>query len=56
MNSVRGQFDVAGLRISKKFLSVMDTETVGNVKNMLFNCAKDLEVVIISILSIIPEF
>ena len=23
----------------------MDTETVGNVKNMLVNCAKDLEVV-----------
>lgn len=45
MNSIQGQFDVAGLSISKKFLSVMNTETVGNVKNILVNCAKDLEII-----------
>lgn len=45
MNSIQGQFDVAGLSICKKFLSVMNTETVGNVKNILVNCAKDLEII-----------
>lgn len=39
MNSIRAQFDVAGLRISK-ISSVMNKETIGNVKNMLVNCAK----------------
>ena len=45
MNSIQGKFDVAGLSISKKFLSVMNTETVGNVKNIIVNCAKDLEII-----------